>query len=97
MLRVLGFRSRELRASVRWDVLAIVGACALVAVPLGVAAGRVLWTRFAASIGVVDDPRTPVAAVVAVTLVTFALALAFTVVPARQATRIRPAEVLRTE
>jgi hypothetical protein len=97
MLRVLGFRSRELRASVRWDVLTIVGACALVAVPLGVAAGRVLWTRFAASIGVVDDPLTPVGAVAGVALVTVALALAFALLPARQATRLRPAEVLRAE
>jgi hypothetical protein len=97
MLRVLGFRSRELRASVRWDVLTIVGACVLVAVPLGVAAGRVLWTRFAASIGVVDDPRTPVAAVVAVVLITVVLALVFAVIPGRQATRLRAAQVLRTE
>jgi ABC-type antimicrobial peptide transport system permease subunit len=97
VLRVLGFRSRELRSSVRWDVLTVVGACVLVAVPIGVATGRVLWSRFASSIGVVDDPRTPVAAVVAVALITVAVALAFAVIPGRQATRLRAAEVLRTE
>jgi hypothetical protein len=97
VLRVIGFRDRELRASVRWDVLTIVGACALVAVPLGVAAGRVLWTRFAASIGVVDDPRTPVTAVALVAIVTIALALLFAALPAHQAVRLRAAEVLRTE
>jgi hypothetical protein len=62
-----------------------------------VAAGRVLWSRFASSIGVLDDPRTPVLAVIAVALGTLALALVFAVVPARQATRLRPAEVLRAE
>lgn len=97
MLRVLGFSSRQLRSSVRWDVLTLVGVCVLIAVPVGVAIGRVLWAGFADSIGVVDDALTPVVAVLAVAAVTMAITLLSTLVPGRQATRLRPAEVLRTE
>jgi hypothetical protein len=97
LLRCLGFTSRELRASVRWDVLTVVLACLVVALPVGVASGRLLWSRFAASLGVVEDPRTPVIAVAVVAAVTVAVSLAFAQVPARQATRLQPAPVLRTE
>ncbi|HYF45679.1 MAG TPA: FtsX-like permease family protein [Acidimicrobiales bacterium] len=52
--RVLGFTPAQLRATI--GVLGLVfGAGALVVgVPIGVAAGRVLWQRFAETLGVVD-------------------------------------------
>jgi predicted lysophospholipase L1 biosynthesis ABC-type transport system permease subunit len=97
MLRVLGFSARQLRSSVRWDVLTVVGTCVLIAVPVGMAGGRLLWTRFARSIGVVDDPQTPVLAVLVVVAVTIAVSLIFALLPGRQATHLRPGPVLRTE
>ena len=97
MLRCLGFDGRALRASVRWNVLTVMVACLVVAVPVGVAAGRLLWSRFANGLGVESSPITPLTAVAAVVLSAMVAALLFAVLPARQATRIRPAEVLRAE
>ena len=97
VLRCLGFVARDLRASVRWHALVVATLCLGVAVPIGVGLGRVLWTSFARGIGVVDDAVTPVAAVVAVVAITLVGTVALAAVPGRQASRVRPAEVLRSE
>jgi ABC-type lipoprotein release transport system permease subunit len=97
VLRSLGFARRDLRASVRWSVLTLVGTCVLIAVPLGIAAGRTLWDAFASGLGVDSGAVTPVGPILGVVLLAFAAGIVFSVVPARQATRLRAAEVLRTE
>jgi hypothetical protein len=97
ILRCLGFVSRDLRRSVRWNAVAIVAVCLAGAVPLGVAAGRTLWTSFADGIGVVDDPVTPTWAIVAVAVATLAGAVVLAVPPGWRAARVRPAAVLRSE
>ncbi len=97
ILRCLGFTSRDLRRSVRWNAVAIAAMCLAVAVPLGVAAGRTLWTTFADSIGVVDDPVTPTWAIAVVAVATVAVAVVLAVPPGRRASRVRPAAVLRSE
>ena len=71
--------------------------CVLIAVPLGIAAGRTLWDSFASSLGVDSGAVTPVGPIVAVVLLAFAAGIVFSVIPARQATRLCTAEVLRTE
>jgi hypothetical protein len=97
MLRSLGFVGRDLRASIRWSVLTLVGACVLIATPLGIAVGRSLWSTFADGLGVDSGPATPVGAIVVVVLLAVASGLVFSIVPARQATHLRAAEVLRAE
>jgi hypothetical protein len=97
MLRSLGFVGRELRRSVRWSVLAEVGLCVAVSTPLGIAAGRSLWNRFADGLGVDTAPVTPTASIVVAILVALVAGVLFAVIPARQATRLRPAAVLRAE
>ena len=97
MLRCLGFSRRDLRATVRWDALTVVGVCLIVAVPIGLGLGRALWSAFADGIGVVDDSVTPVAKVAAVVFVTISGALGLAVLPGRRAAQVRPAEALRAE
>jgi putative ABC transport system permease protein len=97
ILRYLGFVRRDLRATVRWNALTIVGVCIIVAVPIGVGIGRTLWTAFADGIGVLDDPVTPASSIGAVVVVTIACALGVAALPGQRAGRVRPAEVLRSE
>ena len=97
VLRCLGFVGRDLRVTVRWNALTLVGLCIIVSVPIGVGLGRTLWSSFAGGIGLVDDPLTPVASVAAVVVVTIVGAVALAAIPGRRASQVRPAEVLRTE
>ena len=97
MLRSLGFVGRDLRRSIRWSVLAQVALCVVVATPLGIAFGRTLWNGFAEGLGVDSGPMTP-AGPIALTIVVALLAgLLFAIIPARHATRLHPAAVLRAE
>jgi len=97
MLRSLGFVARELRASVRWSVLTLVAACVLIATPLGIATGRFLWSTFASGLGVDSGPVTPTGPIVVVVVLALAAGVVFAIIPGRQATRLRAAEVLRAE
>ena len=81
----------------RWNALPVVGLCLLVSVPIGVGLGRTLWSSFAARIGLVDDPVTPLWAVAAVVVATIAGAVALATIPGRRASQVRPADVLRSE
>jgi hypothetical protein len=97
VLQGLGFARRDVRTSVRWSALTVVGASALVAVPLGIGAGRVLWSSFARAIGVPDDPITPWLQVASVVAVAIAGAAALGELAGRGAGTERPADALRTE
>jgi len=97
VLRSLGFVARDVRSTVRWNTLAVVGMCLAVSVPLGLALGRALWRSFARDIGLVADPVIPVPAALAVVLVTIVGAVVLAAIAGRSATRVRPAEALRTE
>jgi ABC-type lipoprotein release transport system permease subunit len=97
ILRAVGFSSRDLRATVRWNALTLVVLCLVLAVPLGVGLGRTLWTSFAHGIGLVDDAVTPVGAIAVVVAVTILGAVALAVLPGRRAGQVAPAVVLRSE
>lgn len=97
VLRVVGLTRRQVRATVRWQVLTLVAAAVVVGVPLGVVGGRVAWSTFADRLGVATDPRLPSPGVVALVVVgAVVVALAAAVVPARVAARFRPARLLAT-
>jgi FtsX-like permease family len=97
VLSCLGFSRRNLRATVYWHVITLVVVSLLVAVPVGVVVGRSLWTGFAHGIGLAGDAVTPWPALVVVVAVTVSAALLLAALPGRQAGRIQPATVLRTE
>ncbi len=96
MLRVLGFRGRDLDATVRWQAVASMLVGLLVGIPLGIVAGQLAWRRFALQVGLsagTDIPWLELGAVAAAALV---LALAAATLPGRAAGRIAPGEALRT-
>lgn len=97
LLKALGFSQRQLRAAIAWQatVNAFVGV--VIGVPLGVVAGRELWSAFARSIDAVPDPTVPVFSLVVVALATFAFANLVAVWPARSAASTQTALLLRAE
>ena len=65
--------------------------------PLGIAAGRVLWRVFATNFGVVPVPVVPVRLVAVVAAGVLAAANVLAAVPAVAAARLRPGQLLRAE
>jgi cell division protein FtsX len=97
VLRTLGLVRRQVRWSVAFQASTTVLVGAIVGIPIGIAVGRWTWISVARGLGVVERP------VVAAGLIALAAALALVLanvlasVPAVVASRLRPAEILRTE
>lgn len=97
LLKTIGFVRRQLAAAVAWQatVAAVIGI--VVGLPLGVIAGRWLWTLFAEQIYAVPYPSVPVLSLVLVAVGTLVLANVIAAVPARTAARTSTAFLLRAE
>jgi ABC-type lipoprotein release transport system permease subunit len=97
LLRTLGFTSRQLVATVasQASVAAVVGV--VLGVPIGIVAGRWLWTLFANSVYVVPEPTIPVLSVVIVSLGAIVLANIVAALPGRSAAKTSTARILRGE
>ena len=97
LLKTIGVTRRQARAAVLVQATVLVGLALVVAVPLGMVAGRWLWLRTADWLGIASDQAWPVVALLAVVLVAIALANLIAFVPATIAARTRPAVALRSE
>jgi hypothetical protein len=97
ILKTLGFSSAQVRWAVAWQATTFVVVAMAIGMPLGAAAGRLVWTGFADHLGALSEPVTPPVAL----LVTFPAAILvanlIAAVPAAIASRVRPAVVLRME
>jgi ABC-type antimicrobial peptide transport system permease subunit len=95
LLKVLGFARRQVAGTVGWQATTLAVAGLVAGMPLGLAAGQVLWRAFAVSFGVVAVPVAPpgLLAVVAAAILLAALLLAAG--PAIAAARGRPGPALR--
>ena len=97
LIKTLGFTQRQLAAAVAWQASVSSAIGVLVGVPVGIAAGRTLWTLFAHQIDAVPEPAVPVLSVVLVALGTLVLANLVAAVPGRMAARTPTALLLRAE
>jgi ABC-type lipoprotein release transport system permease subunit len=97
VLKTMGFVSRDIRAVVAWQAVALVVLSLAIGIPLGVAAGRAVWGVFARYGGFVSEAVTDVLPLVAVSVGALALALMAASLAGRTAARTRPATVLRSE
>lgn len=97
VLRALGFRRRQVRASVVITSCTMMATVLAVGVPIGVLVGRVLWRSYAEQLGVLPEPAPPWAPVGAAVVGGLVLAVASSLLPARQATKPIPAAALRGE
>ena len=81
LLKTLGLRPRQVAAVISWQstVVALVGVAA--GVPVGVVAGRWLWSRFARTIDAVPQPAVPVLPVLLIALGALVLANAVALIP----------------
>ncbi len=97
LLKSLGFVRRQIVWSVSWQTTTVAFIGILLGVPLGVAAGRAVWSAFANNLGVGTGPVVTASTMVLVALGTLLVANALAVVPAYVAARARPASLLRVE
>ncbi len=97
LLKSLGFTHGQLAAAVAWQASVSSAIGIVIGVPVGIAAGRTLWTLFAHEIYAVAQPTVPVLWVVLVALGTLALANVVAAVPGRMAARTPTALLLRAE
>jgi ABC-type antimicrobial peptide transport system permease subunit len=97
IMRALGGPPRLLRRSVHWQATVVTLVPALVGIPLGVVAGRLVFRALADEIGALNSAVFPIAAVIAVTVGIIVLANLVAVWPARLARRLSAAVALRTE
>jgi predicted lysophospholipase L1 biosynthesis ABC-type transport system permease subunit len=97
VLRALGFRRRQLGATVSWYASALLVPALIAGVPLGVAAGRWGWTVLAGNLGVPASPVVPLAALAIVVLGAVVVANVAAGPMTWRAGRIDAASALRAE
>lgn len=97
LLRTLGFTRGQVSRTVGLQASTYALITLVVSVPLGVVLGRAIWRSYAESIGVVPEAASPWATLAAVTVAAFVIANMIAAYPARRATRVAPAAILRTE
>jgi putative ABC transport system permease protein len=97
ILKTIGFVRGQVRTAVAWQASSVSLVAAAVGVPIGIAAGRWVWTLFANAIGVFPTPAVPVAAVLVVIPAAILAANVLAALPGRAAARTLPAVALRAE
>lgn len=97
MLKGLGFTRRQIGGTVAWHATSYALSATVIALPLGVIAGRWGWRLVADSLGVPDVPVLPVAVLVAVVVVLVLLANLAAAYPGWRAARLSIAAALRSE
>ena len=97
VLKSLGFTRGQVSSTVAWQATALVALALTIGLPVGVAAGRGLWTLFATRIYVLPEPVVPLQAILVLIPATVLVANLVAAVPAWMAARTRPATVLRAE
>lgn len=93
----LGMGRAQVSCAVVVQALLVAGISMLVGLPLGLAAGRLSWARFASDLGVAGTLRLPISTVGLVVPCVLAVAMVVALVPAILAARSPSALVLRSE
>jgi putative ABC transport system permease protein len=97
LLKTLGLIRRQVLAVVIWQATVPVAIGTVIGVPLGIAAGRFLWARFASELYVVPQPAISIVTVAVVAMSALTLAILSAVVPGWRAARTSVATMLRAE
>ncbi|WP_147375438.1 ABC transporter permease [Jiangella rhizosphaerae] len=97
VLRVLGATGRQVRATLRWQALTIVGVGLAFGLPLGVALGRATWAAFADGLGIAPGFTLSATWTALIAAAAVVVGIAAASLPARASTRLAPAAVLRAE
>jgi predicted lysophospholipase L1 biosynthesis ABC-type transport system permease subunit len=96
VFKILGFERRQVRAMVAWHATTVAAVALVAGVPLGVAAGRLVWRLAAEELGVIPEVALPWTVLLAAPI-TVLLANLVAWPTGRLAARTPPIRVLRTE
>jgi hypothetical protein len=97
VLKTLGLTRSQVQRAVAWEATVLAGTALLAGVPAGIIAGRLAWAAFATEAGVASGATFDLGLVLLTVPATLLLANLIAAWPGRQAARLRPATVLRTE
>jgi ABC-type lipoprotein release transport system permease subunit len=97
LLKSLGMLRRQIAYCVSWQTTTVALIGVALGVPLGIAAGRAVWSAFASNVGVDTVPVVTAGLLFLVALGALVVANLLAVVPAFVAARARPASLLRAE
>jgi len=97
ILRALGLSAGQARATVAWQATTIAAVALVIGIPLGIAAGHLIWWVIASAVPVVYVEPGVVLAVLLVIPGALLVANVAALWPARKAARTSPAAVLRAE
>jgi ABC-type antimicrobial peptide transport system permease subunit len=97
LLKSLGMLRRQIAFCVSWQTTTVALIGVVLGVPLGIAAGRAVWSSFASNVGVDTVPVVAVGLLFLVAFGALVVANVLAVVPAFVAARARPASLLRAE
>ncbi|HEV2685667.1 MAG TPA: ABC transporter permease, partial [Actinomycetota bacterium] len=97
ILKTIGFVRRQIRATVAWQTSTLAATALILGLPLGVIAGRSIWSLFASGLGVPSHPAISVFVIIIAVPAVLVLANVIGAWPARAAARTEAAVVLRTE
>jgi ABC-type lipoprotein release transport system permease subunit len=97
LLKSLGFVRRQVALSVSWQTTTVAVIGIVFGVPLGIAAGRLVWTAFASNLGVVAVPVVTGWVIAAIVVGTVVVANLLAIGPALAASRAKAATLLKAE
>jgi len=97
ILKTIGFSRRQVGVAVAWQASTLAGVAVAVGVPAALLVGGWTWRRFAIGLGVDASTLVPVLGLLAIAVSACLLANLIAIGPARAASRVRPALVLRSE
>ncbi len=97
LLKSLGFVRRQIALSVSWQTTTVAAIGIVLGVPLGIAAGRLVWDAFASNLGVVAVPVVTAWVLAAIIAGTLLVANLLAVGPALVASRTSAASLLNAE
>jgi putative ABC transport system permease protein len=97
ILKTIGFSRRQVGVAVAWQASTLAVVAVAIGVPVGLLLGGWTWRRFAIGLGVDPSTLVPVLGLLAIAVAAFLLSNLIAIGPARAASRVRPALVLRSE
>ncbi len=95
ILKALGFGRGQVTAAVAWQATTMGILALLLGVPVGIATGRLVWAVFANALGVVPEPALALGGMLLLVPAVLIVSIVIAAVPARSASRARPAIMLR--
>jgi len=98
LLKALGFVNSQVEAAVCWQAVTVAMVGIVVGVPLGVAAGQVVWRSFASNLGAVPVATDPIWVIATLSVSVLVVAILLAVAPSVMAARSKTAgQLLRTQ